>query len=32
MSRFRVMAAFDLVDTELLIIGLVGGLAWAFMW
>lgn len=31
MSRFRVIAAFDLIDTELLLIGLVGGLAWALM-
>lgn len=31
MSLFRVIPAFDLVDTELLLIGLVGGVAWALM-
>ncbi len=31
MSRFRVIASFDLVDTELMLIGIVGGLAWALL-
>jgi hypothetical protein len=31
MSLFRVIPAFDVVDTEVLLIGLFGGLAWALM-